>query len=180
MSTHRQIPMEKSAGRFFHNHRFLPRGDPKGSLRFFYWLHIGYDQSTMMLKSFLTAVLVANAVFGSLCTMPIQMAEAESVPVHHQEINMSPLDAMSHLDCENCLQQKKVNIVAAAQCSGHCFVDVFRTTDISNNSADYSVRGTVPLAYTVVDVVNKNESRDTDSYSQLPKDISIHTIILRS
>ena len=133
----------------------------------------------MILKSFLTAVLAANAVFGSLCTMPIPMAMAESLPIHHKEINMSPMDAMSHLDCENCLQQQNVDIVAAAQCSGYCFVDAFRTTDISNNSTDYSVRGSVPLAYTVVDIVTKNEPRDTDSYSQLPKDISIHTVILR-
>ncbi len=132
----------------------------------------------MILKSFLTAILATNAVLGSFCMMPLQMAMAESIPEHHVEMNMSPMDAMSHIDCDNCDQHTPKN-EPLTECAGHCLADVSPGTEMSHSSSEYRVRGIAPLGPTLLSIVTTMAQTSTETIVISQQNDEIRTVVLR-
>ena len=95
----------------------------------------------MSMKMFLSAGLVAHAVLGNFCMMPMAFAqEMEGMEMPHEEhmeMDMTPMDRtsmlpMSPVHCEHCakMQQSMDGYQSQQQsgCAGHCFSQGHSTT----------------------------------------------------
>ncbi len=76
----------------------------------------------MFTRSFLTVIILANAVLGHLCMMP--MAYADSLPMSNDEamdMNMTPMEPMSPAHCQHCSHvAKEQPSPMSTGCAGHC------------------------------------------------------------
>ncbi len=134
----------------------------------------------MVLKDFITGIIVSNSLFGSFCLMPMAMAatEAQATP-QHDEMNMSPMDAMSHADCDHCKPQKQNNDSQSGGCAGHCLAATDNTAAINANSTQCRVQGILPVITAPVLSVAITRLNNSESHSRPSQVIGTHTIVLR-
>lgn len=77
----------------------------------------------MSMRIALAAVFLAEAVAGRLCMMPV--AYAAPAPEPHDaamEMAMTPVEPMSPVDCNRCINVKEMAPrKMSAGCAGHCY-----------------------------------------------------------
>ncbi len=138
------------------------------------------------MKMLLSTGLVAHAVLGNFCMMPMAFAQDMEMPhEEHMEMDMTPMDMtsmlpMSPIHCEHCAKMQSSDDYQPQQsgCAGHCFSQSHSTTasTVSFNSphivATASPPVTVAFAPQITSVVAPPATAP-------PTNIHIDTIVLR-
>lgn len=133
-----------------------------------------YTEGVMIPKIIFGLVIAANGVFGSFCMLPMQLALAETVP-QHEEMNMSPMDAMSHADMEHGEDPQQ-----PIACNGQCIAVQNDESAIGKSSAEHTVEQGIAfpviLNTTYVEVVQK---RGVETLPRSPRELAIATVVIR-
>ena len=139
---------------------------------------IGYNPAEMMKKRFVALAFTTHALLGSFCMMPMAMAAPTDMPMAHEE-NMTPMDAMSHQDCDRCPHQEQGAHPSQSGCAGHCLTAASDNTAYSNpNSTQQTlsvvISPPIPVVFAPVEVAVSG-----DEVSKPPEETGTRTVVLR-
>ncbi len=109
-------------------------------------MHIRYTAADMYKESFIGIVILMNTAFGSLCMMPMTTAMAAPVSDHSMHAttkNTSPMDAMSHADCDHCQDVSQSEIPRTNSCFGHCITPTVSPVSVSAEKTFFQVSAAI-------------------------------------
>ncbi len=142
----------------------------------------------MSMKMLLSAGLVAHAVIGNFCMMPMAFAQDMEMPhEEHMEMDMTPMDMtsmlpMSPVHCEHCakMQQSMDGYQSQQQsgCAGHCFSQGHSTTASTASFNTPLIVAATPMPITVA-LAPQMISVVAPDATAPPLSIHIDTIVLR-
>lgn len=136
----------------------------------------------MFTRSFVTAVVLANAVVGNFCMMPMAFAQGMEMPHEdHMEMVMTPVTPMSPAHCEHCAKIESGSDDQSQQqsgCAGHCFSQAHSTTVSTVSFNAPNIVAAAPMPVTVA-FASQTASVVAPPATAPPLSIHINTIVLR-
>lgn len=133
-----------------------------------------YTADDMILKIVFGAAIAANGMFGSFCMIPMNLALAEDVP-QYEEMNMSPMDAISHEGAEHGEEPQQ-----PVGCNGHCIMAQSEKSAISKGSAEHNVEQSISFTVSLNTIyVESVKKRNVEIFSRSPRELAIATVVIR-
>jgi len=128
----------------------------------------------MYTRAFIGTAVFLNSVLGSFCMMPMQVVMAEAAP-HYEEMNMSPMDAMSHAGMEHGQEQQPVG------CNGHCIVAQGDEYAIGKDAVEQNVKQGISFAVSLntTYVENVQKFSSAEMFSRSPRELATATVVIR-
>lgn len=133
----------------------------------------------MFSKGIISMAFVTHALVGSFCMMPLAAADAPQPAVQHEEMNMTPMDAMSHADCDHCEEQKQSNDPVSSDCAGHCLAAASESMTSNTVSAQRQVHAVIVNPISTVAFAFVEQPHFIDSSGRSPQKTVTRGIVLR-
>lgn len=131
----------------------------------------------MLLRLALAVTLLLNAIFGYVCMMPTAMAVMPDEIQHLAQMNMMPIEMMSHVHVTYLTQMEQAcTSTPSTSCTGHCLTQESNSSPASIFGHDSSI--TIPPDRPSMLMAN-HAQRIAPISTSPPILESFHTVVLR-
>jgi hypothetical protein len=130
----------------------------------------------MKLKLAMVGTFALNIVLGNICLMP--MAAAQSMPDDHQmEEAMTPMEPMSPMHCEGCIEVRESQKAEPMPCGGSCLSQASDTTGalVSTGGSE----STAPSGFPAFIAAVRSNVTSPITLTVWPPPLSSDSIVLR-
>ena len=136
----------------------------------------------MKFKFFVTGAFIINTLVGNFCMMSMAMA-AEMPPSHDMNATeqvMTPMEPISHADCDGCPHhtEKKEPAQQSSSCAGHCLSQATSANPANIVFGSSQVVAALPASFPIVLNAPENAA-PLPLVNTSPPSIPTDTVVLR-